>query len=67
MQAGYGNVDDLSQEGGQVAFDVQEEAFTPNIAECGMDKNTNDQEDIDLLSETIQATHLVIMKFRLLM
>ena len=61
MQAGYGNVDDLLQDGGQVACDVQEEAFTRNIDECGMAKNTNDREDIDLHSETM------IMKFRLLM
>ena len=67
MQAGYGNVDDLLQDGGQVPCDVQEEALTRNIDECGMDKNTNDQEDIDLHSETIQATHSMIMKFRLLM
>ena len=43
MEAGYENVDDLSQDGGRVACDVEEEAFIQIAEECGMNMITNDQ------------------------
>ena len=58
MEAGYENVDDLSQDGGRMACDVEEEASMQNIEECDMDKNINHQIDIDLHSEPIQANPL---------
>ena len=63
MEAGYENVDDLSQDGGRVACDVEEEASMQIAEECGMDMNTNDQIDIDLHGGTTQANQLgVILK-----
>ena len=58
MEAGYENVDDLSQDGGRMACDVEEEASMQNIEECDMDKNINHQIGIDLPSEPIQANPL---------
>ena len=58
MEAGYENVDDLSQDGGRMACDVEEEASMQNIEECDMDKNINHQIGIDLHSEPIQANPL---------
>ena len=58
MEAGYENVDDLSQDGGRMACDVEEEASMQNVEECDMDKNINHQIGIDLHSEPIQANPL---------
>ena len=62
MEAGYENVDDLSQDGGRVACDVEEEAFMQIAEECGMDMNTNDQIDIDLHGGTTQVSQLGVIQ-----